>query len=161
MAVVSKESLKRKMLKRIKEAEEYSFMSYPYICSICRKKIIEADIHNNNFEYVKNKLRRKLGTFKLYRNRRTEKMDDEEIIKYLLENPETRANLQISSILNILAKTMISHGWFTEDEFNKAVDKSLEQMAQDTVNRMSKEQRSMVESSIQISKDPLFGNLLK
>ncbi len=88
-------------------------------------------------------------------------MDDKEIIKYLLENAEQRTNLQISAILNILAKTMIKQGYFTEDEFNKAVESSLETIAQEAVNRMTDEQRKMIESQITISKDPLFGMFFK
>lgn len=86
-------------------------------------------------------------------------MEDKEIIKYLKSNKETRANLQISAILNILAQAMIKKGWFTEKEFDEGVEKSLDNMAKDIIKRMSSEQREMIETQIKISKDPLFGNL--
>ena len=88
-------------------------------------------------------------------------MSNKEIIEYLKTNKGTRANLQIIAILNILAKVMIQKGWFTEEEFNDAVEKSLDSVAKEVIDRMSSEERKIIESQIEISKDELFGSLFK
>ncbi len=86
-------------------------------------------------------------------------MSDKEIIEYLKTNKTIRANLQISAILDILAKVMIQKGWFTEEEFNELVEKSLDIIAKEIINRMSSEERNTIESQIKISKNDLFGSL--
>nr|DAW10456.1 MAG TPA: hypothetical protein [Caudoviricetes sp.] len=86
-------------------------------------------------------------------------MSDKEIIEYLKTNKAIRANLQISAILNILARVMIQKGWFTEEEFNEAVEKSLDIVAKEIINNMSLEERNTIESQIKISKNDLFGSL--
>lgn len=86
-------------------------------------------------------------------------MSDKEIIEYLKANKAIRANLQISAILNILARVMIQKGWFTEEEFNEAVEKSLDIVAKEIIDKMSLEERNTIESQIKISKNDLFGSL--
>lgn len=86
-------------------------------------------------------------------------MSDKEIIEYLKTNKAIRANLQTSAILNILARVMIQKGWFTEEEFNEAVEKSLDIVAKEIIDKMSLEERNTIESQIKISKNDLFGSL--
>lgn len=86
-------------------------------------------------------------------------MSDKEIIEYLKTNKAIRANLQIIAILNILARVMIQKGWFTEEEFNEAVEKSLDIVAKEIIDKMSLEERKTIESQIKISKNDLFGLL--
>ena len=86
-------------------------------------------------------------------------MSDKEIIEYLKANKAIRANLQISAILNILARVMIPKGWFTEEEFNEAVEKSLDIVAKEIIDKMSLEERNTIESQIKITKNDLFGSL--
>lgn len=89
-------------------------------------------------------------------------MSDEEIIKYMIENDgKMHSTLRISTILNILVKMMIKKGWFTEDEFNKAVENGLANMAQSTLNILSKEEREILETNIKLSKDDLFGRFFQ
>lgn len=86
-------------------------------------------------------------------------MSDIEIIEYLKTNKVIRANLQTSAILNILARAMIQKGWLTEEEFNEAVEKSLDIVAKEIIDKMSLEERNTIESQIKISKNDLFGSL--
>lgn len=86
-------------------------------------------------------------------------MSDKEIIEYLKTNKVIRADLQTSAILNILARVMIQKGWFTEEEFNEAVEKSLDIVAKEIIDKMSLEERNTIESQIKISKNDLFGSL--
>ena len=86
-------------------------------------------------------------------------MSDKEIIEYLKTNKTIRANLQISAILDTLANVMIQTGWFTEEAFNELVEKSLDIIAKEIINRMSSEERNTIESQIKISKNDLFGSL--
>ena len=86
-------------------------------------------------------------------------MSDIEIIEYLKTNKVIRANLQTSAILNILAKAMIQKGWLTEEEFNEAVEKTLDIAAKEMIDKMSSEERNTIESQIKISKNDLFGLL--
>lgn len=86
-------------------------------------------------------------------------MSDKEIIEYLKTNKVIRANLLTSAILNILARVMIQKGWFTEEEFNEAVEKSLDIVAKEIIDKMSLEERNTIESQIKISKNDLFGLL--
>ena len=85
-------------------------------------------------------------------------MSDKEIIEYLKTNKVIRANLQTSAILNILARVMIQRGWFTE-EFNEAVEKSLDIVAKEIIDKMSSEERNTIELQIKISKNDLFSSL--
>lgn len=86
-------------------------------------------------------------------------MSDKEIIEYLKTNKVIRADLQTSAILNILARVMIQKGWFTEEEFNEAVEKSLDIVAKEMIDKMSLKERNTIESQIKISKNDLFGLL--
>lgn len=86
-------------------------------------------------------------------------MSDKEIIEYLKTNKDTRAKLQVGAILNIFATVMIQKGWFTEEEFNEAVEKSLDIVAKELIDRMSLEERNAIESQIKILKNDLFGSL--
>ncbi len=86
-------------------------------------------------------------------------MSDIEIIEYLKTNKVIRANLQTSAILNILARAMIQKGWLTEEEFNEAVEKTLDIVAKEMIDKMSSEERNTIESQIKISKNDLFGSL--
>ena len=86
-------------------------------------------------------------------------MSDIEIIEYLKKNKVIRANLQTSAILNILARAMIQKGWLTEEEFNEAVEKTLDIAAKEMIDKMSSEERNTIESQIKISKNDLFGLL--
>lgn len=86
-------------------------------------------------------------------------MSDIEIIEYLKTNKVIRANLQTSAILNILARAMIQKGWLTEEEFNEAVEKTLDIAAKEMIDKMSSEERNTIESQIKISKNDLFGLL--
>ena len=86
-------------------------------------------------------------------------MSDTEIIEYLKTNKVIRANLQTSAILNILARVMIQKGWLTEEEFNEAVEKTLDIAAKEMIDKMSSEERNTIESQIKISKNDLFGLL--
>ncbi len=86
-------------------------------------------------------------------------MSDKEIIEYLKTNKVIRADLQTSAILNILARVMIQKGWFTEEEFNEAVEKSLDIVAKEIIDKMSLKERNTIESQIKISKNDLFGLL--
>ena len=74
-------------------------------------------------------------------------------------NKVIRANLQTSAILNILARAMIQKGWLTEEEFNEAVEKTLDIAAKEMIDKMSSEERNTIESQIKISKNDLFGLL--
>lgn len=86
-------------------------------------------------------------------------MSDIEIIEYLKTNKVIRVNLQTSAILNILARAMIQKGWLTEEEFNEAVEKTLDIVAKEMIDKMSSEERNTIESQIKISKNDLFGSL--
>ena len=86
-------------------------------------------------------------------------MSDKEIIEYLKTNKVIRAYLQTSAILNILARVMIQRGWFTEEEFNEAVEKSLDIVAKEIIDKMSSEERNTIELQIKISKNDLFSSL--
>lgn len=86
-------------------------------------------------------------------------MSDKEIIEYLKTNKVIRADLQTSAILNILARVMMQKGWFTEEEFNEAVEKSLDIVAKEIIDKMSLKERNTIESQIKISKNDLFGLL--
>ena len=84
-------------------------------------------------------------------------MEEKELIEYMLKNEEINASLRITTILNILANAMIKKGWFTEEEFNEAVEDGLEKMAKAGLDKLSKEQKQMLETQAKLSKDDLFG----
>jgi len=88
-------------------------------------------------------------------------MDEKELIEYMLKNEQISAGLRTATILNILANAMIKKGWFTEEEFNEAVEDGLEKMAKVSLNKFSKEQREMLETQAKLSKDDLFGRFFK
>ena len=84
-------------------------------------------------------------------------MEEKELIEYMLKNEEINASLRITTILNILANAMIKKGWFTEEEFNEAVEDGLEKVAKAGLDKLSKEQKQMLETQAKLSKDDLFG----
>ena len=88
-------------------------------------------------------------------------MEEKELIEYMLKNEEINASLRITTILNILANAMIKKGWFTEEEFNEAVEDGLEKMAKAGLDKLSKEQKQMLETQAKLSKDDLFGRFFK
>ena len=61
--------------------------------------------------------------------------------------------LRITTILNILANAMIQKGWFTQEEFNEAVEEGLEKMAKVGLEKLSKEQKELLETQAKLSKD--------
>lgn len=88
-------------------------------------------------------------------------MKEKELIQYMLKNKEINTSLRLTTILNILANAMIQQGWFTEDEFNKAVEEGLEKMAKAGLDKLSKEQKELLETQSKLSKDDLFGRFFK
>ncbi len=88
-------------------------------------------------------------------------MSDKELIDYMLENNNMNASLRITTTLNILANAMIQKGWFTEEEFNKAVEEGLEKMAKVGLEKLSKEQKELLETQAKLSKNDLFGLFFK
>ncbi len=88
-------------------------------------------------------------------------MEEKELIEYMLKNEQINAGLRTTIILNILANAMIKKGWFTEDEFNEAVESGLEKMAKVSLNKFSKEQREMLEMQAKLSENDLFGRFFQ
>lgn len=88
-------------------------------------------------------------------------MEEKELIEYMLKNEEMNTGLKITTILNILANAMIKKGWFTEEEFNKAVEEGLRKMTKASLDKLSKEQKELLETQAKLSKDDLFGRFFK
>ena len=88
-------------------------------------------------------------------------MKEKELIEYMLENDNMNTSLRITTILNILANAMIQKGWFTQDEFNQAVEDGLEKMAKASLDKLSKEQKELLETQAKLSKNDLFGRFFK
>lgn len=88
-------------------------------------------------------------------------MSDKELIDYMLENNNMNTSLRITTILNILANAMIKKGWFTEEEFNKGVEEGLAKMAKASLDKLSKEQKELLETQVKLSKDDLFGRFFR
>lgn len=88
-------------------------------------------------------------------------MSDKELIDYMLENNNMNTSLRITTILNILANAMIQKGWFTQEEFNEAVEEGLEKMAKVSLEKLSKEEKELLETQAKLSKDDLFGRFFQ
>lgn len=88
-------------------------------------------------------------------------MEEKELIEYMLKNEQIENGLRITTILNILTNAMIQKGWFTEEEFNKGVDEGLEKMAKASLDKLSKEQKEVLETRAKLSKDDLLGRFFK
>lgn len=88
-------------------------------------------------------------------------MEEKELIEYMLKNEKMNTNLRITTILNILANEMIKKGWFTEEEFNEAVEDGLGKMAKIGLEKLSKEQKELLETQAKLSKDDLFGRFFQ
>ena len=88
-------------------------------------------------------------------------MEEKDLIEYMLKNNAMNASLRITTILNILTNAMIEKGWFTEEEFNKGVEEGLEKIAQASLNKMSEEQKKLLETQVKLSKDDLFGRFFQ
>lgn len=88
-------------------------------------------------------------------------MEDEKIIKYIKETPENRKNITILASLNILIQAMIKKGWFTEAEYNNALEETIDNIADMYIKNLNKEERKNLESQIKIIEDPLFGKFFK
>ena len=88
-------------------------------------------------------------------------MEDEKIIKYIKENPESNRNITILASINILIQVMIKKGWFTEAEYNNALEETIDNFAKMYIKNLNKEERKNLESQIKITEDPLFGKFFK
>ena len=88
-------------------------------------------------------------------------MEEKELIEYMLKNEEINASLRITTILNILANAMIKKGWFTEEEFNEAVEDGLDKMAKAGLDKLSKEQKEMLEMQAKLAQNDLFGRFFQ
>lgn len=88
-------------------------------------------------------------------------MEEKELIEYMLKNEQINAGIRTATILNILANAMIKKGWFTEEEFNKGVEEGLEKMAKASLDKLSKEQKELLEAQAKLSKDDLFGRFFQ
>ena len=88
-------------------------------------------------------------------------MEEKELIEYMLKNEQIENGLRITTILNILTNAIIQKGWFTEEEFNKGVDEGLEKMAKASLDKLSKEQKEVLEIRAKLSKDDLLGRFFK
>ena len=88
-------------------------------------------------------------------------MEDEKIIKYIKETPETKNDITILASINILIQAMIKKGWFTEQEYNDALEITIDKMIKEYLKQLTEEQRKSLEAHIRISEDDLFGSLFK
>lgn len=88
-------------------------------------------------------------------------MEEKELIEYMLKNEKMNTSLRIATILNILANAMIKKGWFTEEEFNETVEDGLGKMAKIGLEKLSKEQKELLETQAKLSKDDLFGRFFQ
>ena len=88
-------------------------------------------------------------------------MSDKELIDYMLKNNNMNTSLRITTILNILANAMIQKGWFTQDEFNQAVENGLEKMAEVSLTKLSKEEKELLETQAKLAQNDLFGRFFK
>lgn len=78
-------------------------------------------------------------------------MNDKDIIEYLKNTPSILSGLQISANLNVLAKMMILKGWITESEYEEAVNESINKLAEEVVNKMTKEERQNIETTVKLA----------
>lgn len=78
-------------------------------------------------------------------------MNDKDIIEYLKNTPSILSGLQISANLNVLAKMMILKGWITESEYEEAVNESINKLAEEVVNKMTKEERRNIETTVKLA----------
>ena len=88
-------------------------------------------------------------------------MNDKELIEYMLKDKESSTVLRVSAILNVLVNAMLQKGWFTEEDFDKAVEEGLEKLAEFVLKSLSKEQREVLETRVRLSKNDLFGTFFK
>lgn len=88
-------------------------------------------------------------------------MEDERIIKYIKETPENRKNITILASLNILIQAMIKKGWFTETEYNNALEETINNFANMYIKNLNEEERKNLEAQIRITEDPLFGKFFE
>jgi len=88
-------------------------------------------------------------------------MNDKEILEYFKKNKGIGTNLKITGVLNVLTNLIIYKGWITEDEFNKAVETSVDNIAKKALEEMTQKEREDLEAQIRIEKDPFFGSLFK
>lgn len=47
-------------------------------------------------------------------------MEDKDILEIIKNDKKLNSRLEMIAMLNVIIQSMIIHGWFTEEEFNKA-----------------------------------------
>lgn len=79
-------------------------------------------------------------------------MSDEEVVNYLKENEEIMAKEKILAVINVIVNSMITKGWFSEEEFNKSYELSLDNLLIETAKTISPKERQQIKLIKQLDK---------
>ena len=65
-------------------------------------------------------------------------MEDKDILEIIGNNKELNSTFSMIAMLNVIIQSMIIHGWFTEEEFNKITEEAKNNLIQYGINDFKK-----------------------
>lgn len=65
-------------------------------------------------------------------------MEDKDILEIIGNNKELNSTFSMIAMLNVIIQSMIIHGWFTEEEFNKITEEVKNNLIQYGINDFKK-----------------------
>ena len=73
-------------------------------------------------------------------------MEDKEIIEFMKQSQENTYQLEISANLAIIISVLIENKFITQEKYMKLKEEVLETMRKEQVNRMTKEEKTQIET---------------
>lgn len=65
-------------------------------------------------------------------------MEDKDILEIIGNNKELDSKFNMIAMLNVIIQSMITHGWFTVEEFNKITEEAKNNLIQYEINDFKK-----------------------
>ena len=65
-------------------------------------------------------------------------MEDKDILEIIGNNKELNSTFNMIAMINVIIQSMIIHGWFTEEEFNKITEEAKNNLIQYGINDFKK-----------------------
>ena len=65
-------------------------------------------------------------------------MEDKDIIEIIENDKELNSTVEMIAMLNVIIQSMIIHGWFTEEEFNKTTKEAKNNLMQYGISDVKK-----------------------
>ena len=73
-------------------------------------------------------------------------MEDKEIIEFMKQSQENTYQLELSANIALIISILIQNKFITQEKYMKLKEEVLEEMRKEQVNRMTKEEKTQIET---------------